>query len=77
VLFRSDTLLGVHFTKHGQHVLQIIVIQIEYLRVLGVFLEWYGEGVGGVDFTSGGRAQEDANGSFACPSCNAVVVIGG
>jgi len=32
------------------------VIEIEDLGVLGVFLEGYGEGVGGVDGPSGGGA---------------------
>jgi len=66
-----------HLAKHGEHILQIVVIEIKHFRVLGVFLEGHGEGVGGVHGASGGGAEEDAYGSFACASCDAVVVVGG
>ena len=53
------------------------MIEIEYLGVFGVLLEGHGEGVGGVDGTAGGGAEEDADGSFACSAGYAVIVIGG
>jgi hypothetical protein len=53
------------------------MIQIKHLRVLGVFLEGNGEGVDGIDASAGGRAEEDAHGSFACAAGYAVVVVCG
>lgn len=53
------------------------MIQIEHLGIFGVFLEGYSEGVGGIDCTLGGGAEEYAYGTFACPSRYAMVVIGG
>lgn len=53
------------------------MIQIKHLRILGVFLEGDGEGVGGVDATAGGGAEEDAHSAFFGAFGYAVVVICG
>lgn len=66
-----------NLSEHAQHILQVIVIQVEHGGVFGIFLEGDREGVGGVDAAAGGGAEEDADGAFSGAACYAVVVVGG
>mmetsp|Transcript_25519 Transcript_25519/g.61366 ORF Transcript_25519/g.61366 Transcript_25519/m.61366 type:complete len:278 (+) Transcript_25519:442-1275(+) len=70
-----DAFLRVDLSGHGEHVLEVIVIEVEHGRVFGILLEGDGEGVGGVDAAAGGRAEEDSDGAFASAAGDAVVVI--
>jgi len=70
-----DAFLGIDLAEHGQHVLEVIVIEVEYRRIPRILLERDREGIGRVDPSARGGPEEDADRALARPSRHAMVVI--
>mmetsp|Transcript_17280 Transcript_17280/g.47862 ORF Transcript_17280/g.47862 Transcript_17280/m.47862 type:complete len:210 (-) Transcript_17280:178-807(-) len=73
----DHSLLRVHLAEHVQHVLQIVVIQVEHGGVSGILLEGHREGVGDIDASLDDAPQQHTDDTFSGSSCNSVIVIRG
>mmetsp|Transcript_6441 Transcript_6441/g.10053 ORF Transcript_6441/g.10053 Transcript_6441/m.10053 type:complete len:206 (+) Transcript_6441:189-806(+) len=72
----DNSLLCTHFAKHCQHVLQVIVVQVEDGRIFRILFERNRKGVGAVNLPFGDRSQKDADHTLSSSSSNAMIMIG-